>query len=247
VNEKRNLCLVTTSWDDGHPFDLRIAELLAKYDISGTFYVPRDVSWPIVTEGEIRELSSRFEVGAHTLNHVHLDRMADQELRNALSGSRQWIEDVTGKLCRVICFPGGKYRREQLPLVREAGYESARTTELLSIQFPRRVSGISLIPTTVQVFPHSRLAYARNAIRRNSLGKLLGTRALFRASDWLKLAKDLLQASIGRGGVFHLWGHSWEIEKEDQWTRLEALLAMVADNRDKLTNVTNCQLGAYAA
>ena len=31
---------ITTSWDDGHPLDLRVAELLAKYGLQGTFYVP---------------------------------------------------------------------------------------------------------------------------------------------------------------------------------------------------------------
>jgi SAM-dependent methyltransferase len=31
---------ITTSWDDGHPTDLRVAALLAKYGIAGTFYVP---------------------------------------------------------------------------------------------------------------------------------------------------------------------------------------------------------------
>jgi peptidoglycan-N-acetylglucosamine deacetylase len=239
--------LATTSWDDGHPLDLRIAGLLARHGLSGTFYVPRDVGWPTMAAGEIRELSSRFEVGAHTLDHLLLDRVADDEARNQLSGSRQWIEDVTGKSCRVVCFPGGKYRRRQLPLVCEAGYEAARTSELLSTQFPRRVNGLSLISTTVQVFPHSPFAYAKNAIRRMSLRNLVGTRALFCARDWLKLAQDLLQETVSQGGVFHLWGHSWEIEQQHQWGRLEAVLAMVAASRDKLINVTNSELGAYAA
>lgn len=31
---------ITTSWDDGHPLDLRVAELLSEYHLQGTFYVP---------------------------------------------------------------------------------------------------------------------------------------------------------------------------------------------------------------
>lgn len=242
----RNPSFVTTSWDDGHPLDFRIAELLVRYGFSGTFYVPRKMAWPVMTRGEIRELSSRFEMGAHTLDHCLLDKVADREARKQLSGSRQWIEDVTGKPCHVFCFPRGRYRREQLPLVREAGFEAARTTELLSTELPRRVYGVSLIPTTVQVFPHSRLAYTRNAIKRLSVRNLLRTRALFSARDWLKLAQDLLRATVSRGGVFHVWGHSWEIEKEQQWGRLEALLAIMAANREQVISVTNSELGAYA-
>jgi hypothetical protein len=31
---------ITTSWDDGHPSDLRLADLLHKHSLRGTFYVP---------------------------------------------------------------------------------------------------------------------------------------------------------------------------------------------------------------
>ena len=33
---------ITTSWDDGHPLDFRIAELLSEYRLRGTFYVPME-------------------------------------------------------------------------------------------------------------------------------------------------------------------------------------------------------------
>src|SRR5207244_11420611 len=111
---------------------------------------PRDGGWGTMTVGESCQLGSRFGVGAHTLDHTALDRAADGEALRQLSGSRAWIEDVTGKPCRVFCFPAGKYRRAQLPLVRGAGYLSARTIEFLSTDLPRRVEGLALIPTTVQ-------------------------------------------------------------------------------------------------
>ena len=33
--------IITTSWDDGHPLDFKLAELLNKYNLKGTFYIPR--------------------------------------------------------------------------------------------------------------------------------------------------------------------------------------------------------------
>lgn len=238
--------LVTTSWDDGHPLDLRIADLLARYGLTGTFYIPRNVGWPTMTAGEICQLGSRFEVGAHTLDHTALNRAADGEALRQLSGSRAWIEDVTGKPCRVFCFPAGKYRRAQLPLVRGAGYLSARTIEFLSTDLPRRVEGLALIPTTVQAYPHSPVAYAKNALKRWSLVNLFRTGALLSRRDWQKLAGKLLERTLRHGGVFHLWGHSWEIEQEHQWDRLEKLLATIAANKDKVTSMTNSELGSYA-
>lgn len=238
--------LVTTSWDDGHPLDLRIADLLSRYGVTGTFYIPRDVRWPTMTAGQIRELASRFEVGAHTLDHTPLDRAPGEEALDQLSGSREWIEDVTGKPCRAFCFPQGRYRREQLPLVREAGYLAVRTIELLSTDWPRRVEGLALIPTTVQAYPHSPLAYARNALKRRSVRNLFRARALFCGRDWRELAVNLLERTLAEGGVFHLWGHSWEIEQEQEWDQLEELLALVAANKDKVTCLANAELESYA-
>jgi peptidoglycan/xylan/chitin deacetylase (PgdA/CDA1 family) len=246
VTREPCLSVVTTSWDDGHPLDLRVADLLASYGLAGTFYVPKEVGWPVMTSVEIRGLSSKFEIGAHTLDHRTLDRLRDEEVRQQLSGSRNWIEEVTGKPCRTLCFPAGKYRHEKLSLVREAGYLSARTTELLSTDFPRCVEGLALISTTIQAFPHSPLAYTKNAIKRRSLGNLVRARALFHWRDWRELAEKLLERTLSRGGVFHLWGHSWEIEQEQQWDRLEELLGVMAANKTKLTNMTNSELGSYA-
>ena len=31
--------LFTTSWDDGHPSDLHVADLLERYGMKGTFYL----------------------------------------------------------------------------------------------------------------------------------------------------------------------------------------------------------------
>ena len=238
--------VVTTSWDDGHPLDLRIADLLASYGLTGTFYVSRKASWPIMTSPEIRGLSSKFEIGGHLIEHLSLDQLPDEQALEQLSGSRAWIEEVTGKPCRALCFPGGKYRHDQLGLVQKAGYLAARTTELLSTAFPRQLNGLALLSTTVQAYPHSRLTYAKNALKRRLLVNLFRTRALFYGHDWLALARNLLDRTLRHGGVFHLWGHSWEIEQEQQWDRLKELLAVIAANRDKLAIVTNSELGSNA-
>src|SRR5208283_3028025 len=87
---KRN-CVITTSWDDGHPLDLRMAELLAKYRLTGTFYVPRSSQKPVMNPSQIRDLSDSFEIGAHTLEHIAIDSLPDAEARKQLSGSREWI------------------------------------------------------------------------------------------------------------------------------------------------------------
>ncbi len=246
TNHAARSFLVTTSWDDGHPLDLRVAELLAKYGLPGTFYVPRASQRPVMNNSQIRGLSQSFEIGAHTLEHVMIDRLSDREASLQLSGSREWIEGVTGKSCQAFCFPGGRFRSRQLPLVRQAGYQAVRTVELLSTANPRRIGGLCVIPTTVQVFPHSPYAYARNALKRFSAPGLAWPHRSLLSRNWAALAKEFFLRTLERGGVFHLWGHSWEIEEQGEWENLENVLMTMSRCREELKGVTNSELCAYA-
>jgi peptidoglycan/xylan/chitin deacetylase (PgdA/CDA1 family) len=246
MNHAEKNCLMTTSWDDGHPLDLRVAELLFKHNLTGTFYVPRASQKPVMNRSQIRELSHSFEIGAHTLEHVRIDRLSDSEAAVQLSGSREWIEELTGKTCRVFCFPGGKFRSRQLPLVSQAGFQAARTVELLSTASPQCIDGLCLIPTTVQVFSHGPYAYAKNSVKRLSAQVLCRPLRSLLSRDWATLAKDLLLRTVERGGVFHLWGHSWEIDEEGQWENLEEFLKTMPPWHEQTKGVTNSELCAYA-
>jgi len=239
MTETPQTARVTTSWDDGHPLDFRIAGLLEKYGLTGTFYVPRSAPRGVMTSDQIRELSSRFEIGAHTLDHVYLNRVSNAVAVEQLSGSRRWIEDLTGRSCQVFCFPGGKYRASQLPLVRAAGFLGARTVELLSIRPPEPIKGLLLIPTTAQVFAHRTSTYARNLLLRGRTIFPFRARDFLHTRDWVALAERLLVRAVHAGGVFHLWGHSWEIEQHCQWENLERVLSLLSRCAPQPRFVTN--------
>src|SRR5437868_7395897 len=123
--------IITTSWDDGHPFDLRIGELLNKYGLRGTFYVPRNCEYGVMTEPQIQELSQGFEIGGHTMNHVVLNSAPDGEAREEIADCKTWIEQTTGQACMMFCPPSGKFSPHHLGFVRESGFTGFRTVELL--------------------------------------------------------------------------------------------------------------------
>ena len=56
------------------------------------------------------------------------------------------------------------------------------------------------------------------------------------------LARSLLHTALRRGGVFHLWGHSWEVEATGQWGRLEEVLQFLGEFVDRAAAVTNGQV-----
>src|SRR5436189_5212479 len=86
----RRAAYITTSWDDGHPLDLRVAELLAKYGLQGTFYVPQTADTGTMTATQIRELGSTFEIGAHTMHHLDFTAATEQQVRAELNESKAW-------------------------------------------------------------------------------------------------------------------------------------------------------------
>jgi hypothetical protein len=238
---------ITTSWDDGHPLDARVAELLAKYDLPGTFYVPKTAEYGTMATAQLRDLSSAFEIGAHTLHHVVLTSISDQVARNEIVASKSWVEDNTGLPCRMFCPPSGRYSPRHLELIRQGGFTGMRSVELLSLECPRAKGGLMVLPTSIQAHPNSLATYAKNTIKRAAFKNLWRYAVRGSSSDWVKLAGSLLQRSIDRGGVFHLWGHSWELQETGQWQRLEEVLRFISrfnDQTHRATNLQVCQASA---
>jgi peptidoglycan-N-acetylglucosamine deacetylase len=220
---------ITTSWDDGHPADLRIAEMLTRHGLRGTFYIPRSVETGVMSLGAMREIGEKFEVGAHTLNHVFLSNTDDTTAQNEISGSKAWVEDVTGRACTLFCPPAGRFFLHHLPMFRQAGFVAIRTVEFMSFDPPRLcTNGLLEMPTTMQAFPQPALNYAKNLAKRRAVKSFWRYAIYGRSRDWVQLAKNLASRALAEGGVFHIWGHSWEVEQTKQWGRLDEVLGFLA-------------------
>jgi hypothetical protein len=233
---------ITTSWDDGHPLDFRVAELLKRYGLSGTFYVPMIAENETMTATQLRELSLAFEIGSHTLHHNVLTSLTEQQAWREIDDSKSWVENKTGQPCLMFCAPKGKYWSRHLEMIERAGYLALRTVELTSLDFPRRQAGLLLMPTTVQAYPHGFLDFARNATKRAAFGNLWRYVVHGRSAEWPTLAQSLLFHALKFGGVFHLWGHSWELQEIGQWHRLEELLQLMSRFAGQATPLTNGQI-----
>ncbi|HVS88351.1 MAG TPA: glycosyltransferase [Candidatus Acidoferrum sp.] len=235
---------ITTSWDDGHPLDLRIAELLAKHGLRGTFYVPLENTRSTLSPVQIRELSSAFEIGAHTVHHLVLTTLTSDRARAEIVQSKAQLEEITGKPCKVFCFPKGRYANAHVEMLAEAGFTGARTVELLSFNRPRAERGIAIMPTTLQACPNPTFTYVRNAAKRFRFKALWSLLLHSHGTDWAATAVALLDHAQQSGGVFHLWGHSWEIEEYQQWRALDRVLAALAEYNRPATYVANSELCA---
>jgi hypothetical protein len=221
---------ITTSWDDGHPADMRVAEILARHGVRGTFYVPRSIQTGVMPPAQLRELAKGFEIGAHTLNHVFLTDVDLATAKDEVAGSKAWVEEMTGVRCEMFCPPAGRFASPHLPIFKNAGFLGIRTVEFMSVSLPRsHKSGLLEMPTTMQAFEQPARNYLKNLAKRFAVGNLWRYVVHGRSRDWTVLAPRLLARAIREGGVFHLWGHSWELEQTDQWARLEEVLRLLGE------------------
>jgi peptidoglycan-N-acetylglucosamine deacetylase len=230
--------LVTTSWDDGHELDTKMAALLADHGCRGTFYVsPRSREIPPrnrLSDSSLRDLSSRFEIGCHTLTHPHLTRIDPTEASREIGDGKQALEDVLGQAVTSFCYPYGDYDRRHVDMIRAAGFLVGRTTRRFSVAVPTEPLEM---PTTTHAARYK--ADCLQAPRR--AGSL--TKAFRTWRNWDVLARRVFEEAYGHGGVIHIWGHSQEIEDNADWRRLADLLDELA-GRDDVTMVTNGELGA---
>lgn len=234
--------LFTTSWDDGHPLDLRLGELLAKHGFRATFYVPLSNSegQPVMSSQQIRSLGAAFEIGSHTLDHCYLNTVDYDEARRQITEGKSRLEDILGEPVRGFCYPGGAFDRAHRRITVDTGFAYARTT----VNFMKTAPDDPFrMPTTIQFYPHSRMVYIRNFL---SKGNWPGRSRLFsvalQSSEIMIRLCAMVDHVCASGGVFHLWGHSWELDSFNGWQQLDELLGYLGERIPRQCRLTNDQV-----
>ena len=61
-------------------------------------------------------------------------------------------------------------------------------------------------------------------------------------AGWDRIAIETLDFVVDNGGVWHLWGHSWEINNHNDWGRLEGVLRRISMLPKEVRRMNNSQL-----
>ena len=231
---------VTISVDDGSPLDSRVADLLDKYGLQATFYIPAcNPERPVMAPIQIRELARRFEIGGHTYHHAGLKSLPQEAAWAEISDGKKWLEDLLGQRTISFCYPQGKFNSSTPDLVKKAGFLGARTCLFNLHSFPRNpfLWGLS-----THAFRHSRFIQLRHAaIEGNFAGMVNFLRTYNGTTDWQQHFFYALQYVERFGGIAHLYLHGWEIDETGQWDQLEAVLAATSQ-RSEFSKVPNGSL-----
>jgi len=197
---------ILTSWDDGNKLDMKLAELLKKYELPAIFFIPNSCE---LDDHEIIDLSKSFTIGGHTFSHPNdMKTLSNTDALKELTENKNWLEWMIGRTINWFCYPSGRYSESTIQVVKMAGFKYARTTLVGNVTIadnPYRVA------TSVHAYPH---------------------RKEYNGQNWLEYAKERFDEAedLGGQGLFHVWGHSWEVDKFNLWVELEELFKYISKN-----------------
>ena len=181
---------LVVSLDDYRPGNRRIAEGLAALRVPATFFIETLTREARDQVKALHEMG--FEIGSHTMTHpADIKLLNAEELRGELETSKRIIEDLTGEECVAFAFPRGRFNDDVVDAVRAAGYREARTTHVGKTVIPDPLR----MPTTIHVYDG---------------------RKEYGGRTWRAMADFYLSDVMTRGGVFHIWGHARELERDLQ-------------------------------
>lgn len=216
--------------------------MLKQYGLKATFYIsPRNREFTegdLLTQQEIREISSAFEIGSHTVTHPRLPTIPQSQAREEIANSKTILEDITGQEVSSFCYPGGAYTSVHTQLVKDAGYRYARTV----VRYAFIVDEPYEAPTSLHTYDHWSDLYHHWSdlwkIARFAKFRSVSPRQYYK---WDSLGRAMFDRVAGTGGVFHIWGHSWEIDQHNDWERLEGMFRYISA-RPGVKYVTNGEL-----
>lgn len=220
--------IVTTSWDDGHSTDLRIAELLALHGLKGTFYIafnhPNDKE---ISDDEIRTLYHMgMEIGSHTLTHRLVTGRLAADVRYELSESKMRLEDILSAPVTAFSYPQGAFTSVARAALVETGYRLGRSTVAFRTAYD---FDPLLMPISIEFCRYPRTAITRHALRDRNLAGLMNWARIARLeADPLSLGRLMFDHVLAYGGIFHLNARSWEVDGNELWPALQAMVRHVA-------------------
>lgn len=208
-----------TSWDDGHPLDLKLSELLLKYKVPATFYIPikNREGRPTLKKDEIRKIAKSFEIGGHTYSHPVLTRLSPEEAELEIMRGKGELEQVIGRKVTSFCYPRGEYNNSIKDIVKRAGFKDARTARMYAL---RSNTDPFEVDPNFHFFHHPLPIYMGHLIKYrdpNSFMSLLSTYSRD-VTEMVIKTQALVEADC-----VHIWGHSWEIYEKDLYNDLERI------------------------
>lgn len=213
---------ITFSFDDGVSQDERLVALMEKYGLKGTFNLNTGIqdesnSFKLngikierMNQEGLEELYRGHEIAVHGHKHIDLTLCSELELEEELLLDAENIKEIYGTYPVGMAYPYGKYNDSVEKFLRKMGIVYARGTNS-SYGFECGDNMLEYAPTCH--FEDERL---------------------------FSLAEEFLKLPNDKTALFYIWGHSYELDMNRSWDRLEKFFDMIS-GKEEIFYGTNIQ------
>lgn len=218
---QNKLKAVTFSYDDGVTQDIRLIELLNKYNLKCTFNINSErlgqkgilirennrISHYKIHPSDVKAIYEGHEVAVHTLTHPKLPELSDNEVIRQVEQDRINLSELVDYEVVGMAYPGGGINNNNrvARIIKEnTGVKYARTTT-----------------TTNSFEPQQNLYRFNPTLYHRHFDKLM------------ELGQKFIELKADKPQIFYIWGHSYEMDFEpDYWIKLEEFFKLISNKED---------------
>ena len=226
INQEKKKA-ITFSYDDGVTQDIRLIELLNKYDLKCTFNLNSELlgkkgilnrnnqcisHYKIHTE-DVKHIYEGHEVAVHTLTHPNLTQCDDKEVIRQVETDRLNLSELVGYEVVGMAYPCGGVNNDD----RVAGIIKKNT----GVKYSRTITTNNCFDLQENLYRFNPTAYHLDFEKMMQLGR------------------EFVEFKPKEPKVFYIWGHSYEMDYgADYWVKLEEFFKLIS-NKDDIFYGTN--------
>jgi len=158
---------VALTFDDGFQDNYTVMlPILMEFQAKATIFLCPDMAEiEKLTEEQILEIqaSGLVEFGAHTMTHINLSQVSDEDAKHEISESKKYVEKLLGIPCSSFAYPFGRLNDHTAELVSDAGFSSSVTVKkgIEAIGDKYRIKRISVLGKTDKLQFHIAITRGR--------------------------------------------------------------------------------------
>lgn len=167
--------------------------------------------------------ANNFEIGAHTYSHTYLKGLESAIAEEEMLNGKIFLQDLLAKEISHFCFPGGRYD-SKLVRISKKYFKSARTADTGALIYKPSF----LIRPTFHFYERGTKSILFHSFKNNT-SLFLAILKNKKNIDYFTLLESVLrelEKSPETYGII-IWGHSWEIDACQLWSRLEQLFIFI--------------------
>ena len=212
---------ITFSYDDCTTQDIRLVELLNKYNLKSTFNInsellgkrgvltvnkQRIAHYKLYPE-DVRTLYDGHEIAVHTLTHPKLTECDEQEIIRQVEADRNNLSEIAGYEVVGMAYPCGGVNNDDRV--------AAVIKESTGVKYSRTI-------TSVYSFDLQENLYRFNPTIHH-----------LEFDEMMRLGQEFIDLKTDTPKIFYIWGHSFEMDMHpDNWSRLEEFFNLISNKDD---------------